>query len=692
MKIDLSRFKETFFQEAAEHVNNMETLLLGLGDAPADPEVLNSIFRAAHSIKGGSGTFGFDDVMRFTHRLEELLDQMRQGKIDASPSRIDLLLRSCDMLRTLLAAADSGAAAPPEAATLLEDLAVAQRQGDFVAEAPHPMRAWDPKIKFGGHTTYSIVFVPSPEIFREGMDPLLVLRELAELGTVETITADLSHLPALSELQPETCYLGWNIRLTSEREREEVEDVFAFIENGAHIKIDAQPPAGEISATGAAVKSAVAASGGQAPPRPRGRDSASIRVATEKVDQIIDLVGELVIAQSMTAEIVARFTVERLPELQAALHEVSRNTRELQERVMAVRMLPVGTIFSRLPRIVHDVAAAQGKNIKVEVTGEDTELDKGVLEGMTDPLTHLVRNAADHGIGTPEERRAAGKPESGTIYLRARHEGGNVVIEVADDGNGLNTARIREKAIERGLITAADELSAQQIQQFIFHPGFSTQDNVSEISGRGVGMDVVRRNVEGLGGVVTLKSVAGKGTTVGIKLPLTLAILDGQLVRVGEQRYVLPLVSIVESVRPAREQMRSLAGEGEVVMVRHEPLPLLRLHRLFDVATDVLEPSSGLVAVVEHDSHRFALMVDELLGQQQVVIKNLQANFRRVEGAMGATILGDGRVTLILDIAGLVQLSRSKEHLATVVHASPAPIAMVAAENSGAIGAAASAG
>ncbi|MGA9528538.1 MAG: chemotaxis protein CheA [Terriglobales bacterium] len=659
MKIDLSKFRDTFFQEAAEHVNNMEASLLGLGDAPADGEALHSIFRAAHSIKGGSGTFGFDDVMRFTHRLEELLDRMREGKCDASPARIELLLRACDMLRTLLLAAETGGVAPAEATTLLEDLALAQRGGsDFVAEAPSPMRAWDPKVKFGGKTAYSISFTPSADIFREGMDPLLALRELAELGTMESVVANLSSLPVLSELQAETCYLGWTIRLISERERGEIEDVFAFVENGAHITIEAQPPGDEAPASAGAAKK-VAAAGAQ-PARTRGRDSASIRVSTEKVDQLINLVGELVIAQSMTEEIVNRFTSERLPELQTALHEVSRNTRELQERVMAVRMLPVGTIFSRLPRIVHDIATAGGKSIRVEVTGEDTELDKSVLEGMTDPLTHLVRNAADHAIGTPEERRGAGKPEGGTIHLRARHEGGNVVIEVSDDGNGLNTARIREKAIERGLINAGDEMSTQQIQHLIFHAGFSTRDTASEVSGRGVGMDVVRRNVEGLGGIVTLKSVEGKGTTVGIKLPLTLAILEGQLVRVGQQRYVLPLVSIIESIRPAREQMRSVAGEGEVVMVRREPLPLLRLHKLFEVATEVLEPSSGLVAVVEHDSRRFALMVDELLGQQQVVIKNLQANFHRVDGAMGATILGDGQVTLILDIAGLVELSRRK--------------------------------
>jgi two-component system chemotaxis sensor kinase CheA len=487
--------------------------------------------------------------------------------------------------------------------------------------------------------------------------------------------------------------LAWTLHLISEKEPGEIEDVFAFVENGAHITIEARQPASElpVGPDPAKVPSSSAASTGQAP-RPRGRDSASIRVATEKVDHIINLVGELVIAQSMTVEIVDRFNAERLPELRAALHEVSRNTRELQERVMAVRMLPVGSIFSRLPRIVHDIATAEGKNIRVEVSGEDTELDKGVLEGMTDPLTHLVRNAADHGIGTPEERRAAGQPEEGTIYLRARHEGGNVVIEVSDDGHGLNTARIREKAIERGLITGAEELTTSQIQAFIFHPGFSTQDKVSEISGRGVGMDVVRRNVEALGGIVTLKSVEGQGTTVGIKLPLTLAILDGQLVRVGRQRYVLPLVSIVESIRPARSDVRSVAGEGEVVMVRREPLPLLRLHQLFDVMTDVLEPAGGLVAIVEHDSRRFALMVDELLGQQQVVIKNLQANFHRVEGAMGATILGDGRVTLILDIAGLVGLSRRKKTPAMEVAGNPTQIAGAATQSAASTGAASAAG
>jgi two-component system chemotaxis sensor kinase CheA len=656
MKIDLSRFRDTFFQEATDHVNHMEEALLALDSAPGDAEVLNAIFRAAHSIKGGSGTFAFEHVTRFTHSLEELLDRMRQAKIDATPARVQLLLRACDVLRDLLAAAGSGSPPPAEADKLLPLLTVAQRC-DFAPETEPTLRKQDDGAQSRGRTTYTVRFVPSPDIFREGMDPLLLLRDLAELGKVEEVAADLSQLPALPELQPDSCYLAWNIRLTTDKQRIDIQDVFAFVEDGAQIVIEEDAKAGSIKPEDAAVKPAEVA-GPRVSERQHPRDSASIRVATEKVDQLINLVGELIIAQSMATEIANRFTPERLPELQAALTEVARNTRELQNRVMAVRMLPVSTVFARLPRIIHDIAAAKAKSVRVEFSGEETELDKSVLEGITDPLTHLVRNSADHGIESPEERLAAGKPEQGTIRLHARHESGSFVIEIADDGCGLNVARIRQKAIERGLMAATEELSAEQIQAFIFSAGFSTAEKVSEVSGRGVGMDVVRRNVEAMGGVVTLKSSEGIGTTVIIKLPLTLAILDGQLVRVGAQTYVLPLVSIIESIQPSREQVCAVAGQGETITVRQEPLPLLRLHQLFGVPTEVVEPSRGLVAVVEHESRRHALLVDELLNQQQVVIKNLQSNFRKVEGAMGATILGDGRVTLILDVAGLVELSR----------------------------------
>lgn len=671
MKIDLSRFRQTFFQEASEHVNNMETGLLALEAGPVDAETLNAVFRAAHSIKGGSATFAFDDVTRFTHRLEELLDRMRQGKIEATSARFQLLLRACDVLRELLSAADSGSPPAPEAAKLLEKLAVAQRAGEFHPDVKHPMRAYDPAIKFKGQATYSIHFVPSAEIFREGMDPLLVLRDLAELGTAEVV-ADASQLPPFKDLKPDTCYLAWYIRLTTEKEFTEVQDVFAFVEDGAHLTIKELKPDQHQAPEG--VPERRQAASGKETVRPHQRDSGSIRVSTEKIDQLVNLVGELVIAQSMTVEIAEHFTAARLPELQAALTEVGRSTRELQDRVMAVRMLPVGTVFARLPRIVHDIANAVGKSIRVEMVGEETELDKSVLEGMMDPLIHLVRNSADHGIEAPEERRAAGKAEQGTVRLHARHEGGNFVIEVSDDGRGLNAAKIRAKAIERGLITGTEEMTNEQTYGLIFHAGFSTADTVSEVSGRGVGMDVVRKNVESLGGTVSLKARESSGTTVIIKLPLTLAILDGQLVRVGEQVYVLPLVSIIESIRPKREHVRAMAGQGEVIMVRGEPLPLLRLHQLFCVPTDVLQPHRGLVAVIEHECQRFALLVDELLNQQQVVIKNLQANFRKVDGAMGATILGDGRVALILDVAGLVERARGLSYVAISVQETAGPI------------------
>jgi two-component system chemotaxis sensor kinase CheA len=655
MKIDLSRFRQAFFQEAADHVNQMEAALLLLTSAAGDGDALNAIFRAAHSIKGASGTFGLDDVTRFTHRLEELLDAMRQGRLQTDSARVQLLLQACDVLRGLLATADAGAPPPAEAEEMMEKLTVAQRTGEFVPDAEHKLRKRDRYGDPVGCKIFAIQFQPSPGIFQEGMDPLLVLRELSELGTIEEVKPDLSRLPALGDLQFDISYLSWDIRFATKKERTEVQDVFAFVEDGAEIAIQLEVIEGNTKKEEvAAVKDAGTAS-------PRGaaaqrHDSASIRVATEKVDQLINLVGELVIAHSMTVEIANHFTPERLPELQASLMEAGRNMRELQERVMAIRMLPVGSIFARLPRIVYDIAGASGKSIGISWTGEETELDKGVLEGMMDPLTHLVRNAADHGIESCEQRRAAGKPEAGKIHLHARHQSGNFIIDVSDDGQGLNLARIREKAIERGLLSAGDDLTPEQIQAIIFHPGFSTAEQVSEISGRGVGMDVVRRNVEALGGTVTLRSIEGKGTTIGIKLPLTLAVLEGQVVRVGDQTYVLPLVSIVESIQPSREQVRAVAGQGEVVMLRQEPLPLLRLHRIFGVPTEVVEPSRGLVAVVENENHRVALLVDELLNQQQVVIKSLQSNFHKVEGAMGATILGDGRVSLILDIAGLVEL------------------------------------
>lgn len=638
MDLDLSRFRETFFQEAAEHLETMESALLSLRAGQSDGETLDAIFRAAHSIKAGAATFGFDAATRFTHVLESLLDRMRNGEIDRSAALVEVLLRAVDVLRLLVDAAARESEPPAIWEELVNEL-------DRVGGAREPAKeavAATPR-----ETEYAIRFEPRPELLRLGLDPLLVLRDLAQLGSLAA-TADLSRLPALESLDPETCYLGWRLRLETSAGLDRIHDAFAFVEDVATVAIEPVP---------AEVPTAISQ-----PRLPTGPGAAlrdTIRVSTEKVDRLIDLVGELVIAHSMAAQIMSGFSLDRLPQLEAAMTDLERHTRELQDRAMRIRMTPVGTIFSRFPRLVHDTGQALGKQVSLEISGEETELDKGVVEGIADPLTHLVRNAVDHGIETPAERLQAGKPAEGSLRLSAYHQGGNVIVEVQDDGRGLNTERIRAKGIERGLITAEEELSEEQVHALIFRPGFSTSDTVSDLSGRGVGMDVVKKSVEALKGAVTVNTGLGRGCTVRIKLPLTLAILDGLLLRVGEHTYVMPLVSIVESIRPRREQVRDMAGRGEVVVVRKEPLPLLRLGRMFHIPAEVDDPARGLVVIVEHEGRQLALLVDELLGQQQVVVKSLETNYRKVDGITGATILGNGRAALILDIAGLVAMSRA---------------------------------
>jgi two-component system, chemotaxis family, sensor kinase CheA len=486
------------------------------------------------------------------------------------------------------------------------------------------------------------------------MDPLLVVRDLASLGQVLECRLDTSGLPRLAEMDPNVCYLAWEMKLDTDGGEGRIRDAFAFVEDGAEIAIESEPvPPAALLESNAPLAPVAEPVQHHAVPR----EISTVRVATDKVDKLVDLVGELVIAQSVAGQILNHFEANRLQELREAFTALERNTRELQERVMAVRMQPVGGVFSRFPRVVRDLAAANGKLMALEVTGEETELDKSVIERLADPITHLVRNSADHGIELPEERRLAGKPDQGTIRLQAYHEGGNVVVEVSDDGRGLDTARIRAKALERGLIAQAETLSDEEAQSLIFRPGFSTAEKVTDLSGRGVGMDVVRRNVESLNGSIGVRSVPGKGASFRIRLPLTLAILDGLLLRIGAPTFVLPLVAIVESIRPRRGDLRLLAGGGEVVTVRGEALPLVRLHQLFGVEDAVRDPAAAAVVIVEHENRRLALLVDELLGQQQVVVKSLEAHFRKVDGAMGATILGDGRVALILDVSGIVGLA-----------------------------------
>lgn len=643
MQIDVKRFLGAFYEEAAEHLERLEAGLLELERSGGDPELLNTVFRSAHSIKGSGAVFGVTDVARFTHGLEGVLDRLREGALPVTRELVDLLLRSADLLRTLLECAQAGDPAPPETDALLAELAAYGPADGAVSAAPAP----GPRP--AGERLWRVRLTPAPELLAQGMDPFLLLRDLAALGELQRADADLGALPPLEELDPERCYLRWTLELRTPAAEAEIRDVFCFVDDLCEVQVE--PLEDEMAA------GAPEAPGG-AGRRRGGAESLSLRVPTAKVDALIDLVGELIISQSMVAELLARFDESRLPLLQEAVDTMDRNVRDLQERVMSVRMLPLGDLFSRFPRMVRDLAAAREKEVALRVQGEETELDKGVIEQIADPLTHLVRNAVDHGLEPASERRAAGKPEQGVVRLTATHEAGSVVIEVADDGRGLDRGRILRKAVAQGLVPEGAEPGDAEVHALIFEPGFSTAEQVSDVSGRGVGMDVVKRNVEALNGTVAVSSTPGAGTRFRIRLPLTLAILEGMQLRVGRQVFVLPLLSIVESLRPTDAELQRVLGEGEVVRVRGEALPLLRLSRLLGVPDAVADPRHGLVVVLEHGGRRIAVLADELLGQSQVVIKNLETNYRRVDGVMGATILGDGHVALILDIAGLAELAQ----------------------------------
>lgn len=650
MQIDLNRFRDTFFQEAEEHLLHMETDLLRLEQGENDPELLDAIFRSAHSIKGASGTFGFEDLAHFTHALENLLDALREGKIEPAPVA-NLLMQSLDALKDLVEAAREGGPAPANTEELTRQLVAAQ-SGVANAIGANPASAavaTKSEPSSGQPKSWRIRFVPCPTTFQQGMDPVLVLRELSQAGEVLESGADKTRIPSLFELDPEICYVAWNLVLKTAKSLEELRDVFAFVEDGAEISIE---PADKPAAVNR--EAAVSEHTSRA-----HREPASVRVSTDKVDKLVDLVGELVIAQSMASQILENFSLAALPRLREAFGELERNTRELQERVMGIRMIPVGSVFSRFPRLVRDLANSTGKQIRLELSGEETELDKSVVESLSDPLMHVIRNSADHGIEPPEDRRAKGKAEQGVIRLHTYHQGGNVMVEVTDDGRGLDAQKIRAKAVSRGMIAQDAQLSEAEIYQLIFAPGFSTAEKVTDISGRGVGMDVVRRNIEALNGDVTIASPPGSGTSVRLRLPLTLAIIDGLLIKVGHQIFVLPLTSVVTSIRPTKSQINGLAGTGEVVVVRGEPLPLVRLHKRFNIATEITDPTCGLIVIVEVQGRPLALLVDELLGQQQVVVKSLETNFRKVDGIIGATILGDGHAALIIDVGQLAQQDRA---------------------------------
>jgi two-component system, chemotaxis family, sensor kinase CheA len=652
MNIDMQRFHATFFEESREGLEAMEAGLLSLEQGSRDGDLINSIFRAAHSIKGGSATFGFDAIASLTHVLETLLDELRAGQREVGAAAIDAMLASVDVLRSLLAEAEHGQPADPgavEAVRARLNTVLSGPQAGAAAGAENPADELPEGWRIG--------FSPAPSLFMSGNDPLRILRELEHLAPLE-VACRLDRLPGFAQMDPLEAYLAWDLGLIGKVPRTAIDDAFAWVVDDCELDIrPIEPQAATPPVAPVAVAAVAAANGSAAAAAPAANDSAesSIRVSVEKIDGLINLVGELVITQAMLKQVSGVLDPAQCERLFAGLDLLERNTRDLQEAVIGVRMLPVDAVFRRFPRLVRDLSARLGKQVRLRTLGEGTELDKGLIERIADPLVHLVRNSIDHGLELPEARRQAGKDETGTITLAASHQGGHIVIEVSDDGRGLNRERILAKALERGLHVPENPSDAQ-IWDLIFQPGFSTAEAVTDLSGRGVGMDVVRRNIQALGGEVQLESTAGAGTRVVIRLPLTLAILDGMAVSVGDETLILPLSYVLEALQPQGEDVRTLAGEGRVLRVRGEYLPMVSLCEYY--AYGERRSADSLVVVVEGDGQKLALEVDELIGQQQVVVKNIENNYRRIDGISGATILGDGRVALIVDIGGLVRSLR----------------------------------
>jgi two-component system chemotaxis sensor kinase CheA len=699
MSIDLEmeEILGLFFEESFEGLDTMESGLLTLDDS-ADRETINTIFRAAHSIKGGAGTFGFMEISEFTHSVETLLDEMRNGARSITPDALQVLLQSVDVIREMVQSAQAkrpivmvGAnalsrelirilaqkAAPvtsaAESAASSPPAPVAPAASPAALDAP-PAAAPPPSagiavnaiLPTGPLEGWRIVFEPDSSLFKTCNDPLRIFDELANLGALE-VSAHTAKVPPFGELDPTQCFLSWTLLLRRAVEHARVAEVFDWVDANSRITYEPLYGAG-VSAAVADLPAVVSPrAAGQRSMTPSdapaaqpaagksGGESGSLRVATEKVDALINLVGELVITQSMLGRFAEKYEPQDIESLRRSLAQLTRNTRELQESVLQIRMLPIGFSFNRFPRLVHDLSRKLGKKVELKLSGENTELDKTVLEKIGDPLVHLVRNALDHGLESPEQRLAAGKSETGTLELNAFHEGGCIVIEVKDDGAGLNKDRILAKARERGLVDADALLSDENIYNLIFVAGFSTADTVSDVSGRGVGMDVVRRNINDLGGHVQILSVPDRGSTIRIRLPLTLAILDGQMLRVGKEIYVASLVSIIETVQSKGEDLSRVAGRTELFKHRSDYLPVIRLYDLFGIEPDSRDITDGLLVVLEAEGRRVAMLVDELLAQQQVVIKSLETNFKQVPGLAGATIHGDGTVALILDVPGLVR-------------------------------------
>ena len=673
MSIDLDQFKQIFYEESFEGLDTMESGLLGMNDGGTDLDVVNDIFRAAHSIKGGSATFGFSALASFTHIMEGLLDEMREGKREADSDVVNILLESVDEMRSLMTAYQNN-----EEPDVEEMQALQEKLEKVCGMEPSPSSTTEKEAspdnaddrRLGWH----IEFTPHDDLLTTGNDPSLLLSELRDLGDL-TLKVDDSDLPTFSSMNPEQCYLKWSMDLLEKDaksvvEEDQITEIFEWVEDECDLLIKGIYPERKKSDRRVGDRR-------ENPDDQGGRRTASrrtksrrptdkkpapqatnIRVDTNRIDELIDMVGELVITQSMLGQLGEDFDMDKLVRLREGLEELERNSREIQEAVMRVRMQPISFAFNRFPRMIHDLSQKLSKKVRLELVGEETEMDKTVMEKINDPLVHLVRNSMDHGLEGPEERLEGCKEEEGYVRLKAFHQGGSIVVEVSDDGRGLNRDKLFDKGVEKGIIKETDVLSDEQVFMLLFAAGFSTAEKLSDISGRGVGLDVVRRNIESLGGNVSVRSVFGEGTVFTIRLPLTLAVLDGQLLQVDGQTYVLPLATIIESLQMNEESISALAGDTLVYRLRDEYIPIISLSSLFSTGDDGSADMAGkLLVIVEWADKRIGLRVDDLLAQQQVVIKSLETNYERVQGLSGATILGDGTVSLILDISGLMDMS-----------------------------------
>lgn len=664
--MDISQFYQTFFEEADELLAEMELLLLGLDLQAPDSEHLNAIFRAAHSIKGGAATFGFLALTDTTHLLENLLDRARHGQLTLNTKMMDAFLETKDVLQKQMGAYRAGAEPEPEMVericAVLRQLALEASADSAVAAAavPAPValpvteQLAEPDAADAQGLTLKVHISKVMESDRK-----LLGEELRNLGRV------------VGESQTDDSLTLW---LETTCDADDIIAVCCFIIDSDQIEISTEPAV--VPEAGAATQSPpqpekplVAAASAAEPPRTtpaaaaaapgNGKESGSIRVDVEKVDQIINLVGELVITQSMLTQTVAMLDPVLQERLLSGMGHLERNARDLQESVMSIRMMPMDYVFSRFPRLIRDLSGKLGKQVQLVTVGKETELDKGLIERIIDPITHLVRNSLDHGIEGPQQRALAGKDPTGRLTLSAQHQGGSIVIEVKDDGGGLNREKILAKAIERGM-AINETISDDELWQLIFAPGFSTADEVTDVSGRGVGMDVVKRNIHEMGGHVEIASTPGKGSSIKIVLPLTLAILNGMSVKVGKEIYILPLNYVIESLQPQANAIHMINADEQVMHVRGEYLALVELHKFFEIPDAVCQPTEAIAVIVQAEGTRFALLVDQLVGQHQVVVKNLETNYRKVPGISAATILGDGNVALIIDVAAMKRVSREK--------------------------------